>query len=89
VRGAFECPPGATIVDLPSEQATPEDFVRLIEAVVLEAAGRITVAGPASPTNIPFRPRDISRVFADWKATSLAQGVRETVEFYRVESASA
>lgn len=83
VRGAFECPPGATIVDLPSEPATPDDFVRLIEAVVPEARGRITVSGPAIPPNIPPVPRDIRQLFPDWQRTGLSDGVRKTVEFYR------
>ncbi len=83
VRGVFECPPGATIVDLPSESATPEDFVRQIEAIVPEARGRITVSGPAIPPNIPPVPRDIRQVFPDWQRTGFADGIRQTVEFYR------
>lgn len=83
VRAAFECPPDATIVDLPSEPASPEDFVRRIEAVVPEATGLISVAGPAIPPNIPPVPRDIRQLFPDWRRTDLNEGVRKTIAFYR------
>lgn len=83
VRAAFECPPGATVVDLPGEQATTEQFARAIETVVPSSKGRIPVHGPTIPANIPPNPRYISELFPDWQATSLVEGVRKTVEFYR------
>ena len=83
VRSAFECPPGHTVVDLPSEPATTEDFVREIVAAVPDSASRMMVDGPAIPSNIPPSPNYISNVFPDWQATSLQDGVRKTVEFYR------
>ena len=83
VRAAFECPPGVTVVDLPGEQATTEEFVTAIETVVPASRGRIQVQGPAIPANIPPHPRYISELFLDWQATSLVDGVRKTVEFYR------
>ncbi len=83
VRGVLECPPGAGIVDMPSEPATPDQFVRLIEAAVPEAIGRIRVDGPAIPPNIPPMARDLRRVFSDWRSTSLADGVARTIDFYR------
>ena len=83
VRAAFDCPPGATVVDLPGEQATTEQFAHAIETVVPSSKGRIQVHGPAIPANIPPHPRYISELFPDWQATSLAEGVRRTVEFYR------
>lgn len=83
VRGALECPPGANVVDLTGEQATPEEFVRTIEQVLPLAAGRIAVQGPPIPTNIPPRPRYIGELFADWRATPLAEGIRRTIEFYQ------
>src|SRR5262249_2480062 len=46
VRGAFECPPGATIVDLPGEQATTDEFVRAIGSAAPQSAGHIAVSGP-------------------------------------------
>ena len=83
VRAAFECPPGATVVDLPGEQATTEEFVHVIESVVPSAAGTIHVDGPAIPSNIPPKPHYITSVYHDWQATTLLEGVRRTVEFYR------
>lgn len=83
VRSAFECPPGATVVDLPGELATSEDFARAIELAVPSAAGRILVDGPLIPSNIPTQPNFINHLFADWRATPLVEGVRKTVEFYR------
>ena len=83
VRAAFECPHGATVVDLPGEQATTEQFARAIETTVPSSKGHIQVHGPAIPSNIPPHPRYISELFPDWQATSLWEGVRRTVEFYR------
>ena len=86
VRSAFECPPGHTVVDLPSEPATTEEFALAIDAAVPGAASRLLVNGPAIPSNIPPNPNYISNVFPDWQATSLRDGVRKTVEFYRPRS---
>jgi UDP-glucose 4-epimerase len=83
VRAAFECPTGSTVVDLPGEQATTEEFVHAIESVVPDSAGRIQVSGPAIPANNPPQPQYITKLFADWRPTSLLEGVRRTVEFYR------
>ncbi len=83
VRGVFECPAGATIVDLPSERATPEDFVRMLECLVPESAGGIAVDGPPIPANVPSRPRNISQLFPDWRPTPLVEGVRKTVAYYQ------
>jgi len=83
VRSALECPPGAHIVDLPSEPATTADFVRMIESVAPESVGRLHVDGPPIPTNIPTAPRDINRLFPDWQATPLIDGVRATVDYFR------
>ena len=83
VQAAFECPPSATVVDLPGEQATTEEFVRMIESVVPNAAGTIRVNGPAIPSNIPPKPHYITSVYHDWQATTLSEGIRRTVDFYR------
>lgn len=83
VRCAFETPPGAHVADLPGEQATSEEFVRAIAAVLPEAAELIRVDGPEIPTNIPPDPQYLSRLFPDWQPTSLQEGVRRTLEFYR------
>lgn len=83
VRSAFECPPGASVVDLPGEHATTEQFAAAIIDAVPEAAGRITVDGPLIPSNLPPQPNYISTLFPDWRATSIKEGVKKTVEFYR------
>lgn len=82
VMAAWDSPPGATVVDLPGEQATTEEFVRAITAVVPESAGRIQVNGPEIPANIPPKPRYISELFPDWQPTSLLDGVRRTVGYF-------
>lgn len=83
VRAALECPEGATVVDLPGDLATTEEFARAIESVVPSAVGRIHVDGPSIPSNIPPQPNYINSLFADWRATPLVEGVRKTVDFYR------
>lgn len=83
VRAALETPPGANCVELPSQPATSEDFVAAIDAVVPGARDKITVRGPAIPSNIPPRPNPIHVLFSDWQATSLTDGVRQTIDFYR------
>ena len=83
VRAAFECPPGHTVVDLPSESASTHEFVQAIELAVPGSSSRITVDGPAIPSNIPPSPNLISNLFPDWRPTTLREGVQKTVEFYR------
>ena len=82
-RSAVECPPGHTVVDLPSELATTEEFRSAIEAAIPGSVSQIMVNGPAIPSNVPPSPNYISNLFPDWQATSLLDGVRKTVEFYR------
>lgn len=83
VRSTFECQTGHTVVDLPSESATTDEFRAAILAAVPDAASRIMVNGSAIPSNIPPAPNYIANVFPDWRATSLRDGVRKTVEFYQ------
>jgi nucleoside-diphosphate-sugar epimerase len=83
VRAAFECPAGAAVVDLPGETATAEEVVEAVAAAAPESAGRIGVSGPPVPANVPARRRDITRLFPDWRPTTLREGVRRTVAFYR------
>lgn len=83
VRGALETPRGSTVVDLPSESATVDEFLKTLDRVVPGAAARITIDGPAVPANIPPEPHDIARLFPDWRATPLEEGIRRTVAFYR------
>ena len=83
VQSALQTPPGSTIVDLPSQLATTEEFVAVIDRVVPGSRSRISVDGPSIPSNIPPKPQFISELFPDWRATTLEEGVRRTVEFYR------
>lgn len=83
VRTALETPPGAVVVDLPSELATIEQLVDAIELVVPGAASRITIDGPTLPRNDSPRDRLIGEILLDWKPTSIAAGIRATVDFYR------
>jgi UDP-glucose 4-epimerase len=89
VRAAIETPPGATVVDLPSELATTKEFVEVIDRVLPGAGARITVDGPTIPPNIPTRPYFIAELFPDWRATTLEEGVRRIVHFYQRRSAAA
>lgn len=82
-RGVLNCPAGASIVDLPSESATTEEFASQIIAVEPNATGRITVGGPLVPPNIPPVPRDLRALFPDWQPTTLADGIAKTIDFYR------
>ncbi len=82
-RTALATPSGANVVDLPSQSATSEEFVSMIARVVPESANRITVSGAAIPSNIPPQPRYIPDLFPDWRPTTLEEGIRKTVEFYR------
>ncbi len=81
VRTVLETPRGANIVDLPSELATVEEIVAAIKMVVPNATLRID--GPPIPSNVPPRLRLIATLFPDWQATSLREGMRKTIDFYR------
>lgn len=83
VRGALETPRGAHIVDLAGEAAEVEEVIAAIDAAVPGAAKRLSVNGPPIPAHAPPHPRHIGTLFPDWKTTSLAEGMRRTVEFYR------
>jgi hypothetical protein len=45
--------------------------------------------GPPIPAHTPPNPRFISTLYPDWKTTSLAEGIRRTVEFYQVQKTAA
>ena len=87
-RGAMETPPGAPVVDLPGEMADVNEVITAIAAVAPEAVANLSVKGPPIPVHAPPAPCYISTLYPDWKTTSLAEGIRRTVEFYRVQDAS-
>lgn len=83
VQAACDTPPGHNVVDLSGELATSEDFVRAIDAVIPGAGSLVTVDGPAIPSNIPPKRNDIANLLADWQTTTLLEGVRQTIAYYR------
>lgn len=83
VRAALLAPPGAIIVDLPSQNATPEEFVSVINSILPGSNSLLSVSGPSIPSNIPPKPRPITDLFPDWNATTLYDGIRRTIDFYR------
>lgn len=83
VRTALETPAGAHVVDLPSEIAIPEEIIAVIEKLVPECRGRLTLKGPPLPANESSHTAIISDLFADWQATPLAEGLQKTIAFYR------
>lgn len=83
VRASLDTPDGALVVDLPGQSATSEEFAEVIGRVAADSRAIVSVEGPRIPSNIPPRPCYIASIFPDWRATSLEEGVRRTVEFYR------
>jgi len=83
VQSALETPCGSVVVDLPSQLATTEKFVNMIDHVVPGAGLRLKIDGPAIPSNIPPKPHYISELSPDWRTTTLEEGVRRTVDFCR------
>lgn len=88
VRGVLECPAGATIVDLPSEPATTEEFAHIITQLEPQAVGKIAICGPAIPPNIPPQSRPLAGVLSNWEATPLRSGILKTLEYYRSQPAT-
>ncbi len=83
VRAALETPPGARVLDLAGELAGVEEVLAAIEAVAPEAHGRLTAGGPALPAHAPPCPRYINELFSDWQTTTLIEGMRQTIQYYR------
>ena len=83
VRGTLETPPGAHVVDLSGEVADVGTVIAAIAATAPGSAARVSANGPRIPGHAPPRPRFISTLYPDWQTTSLAEGIRRTVEFYR------
>lgn len=83
VQTALHTPEGASIMDLPSQSATTEEFVEHIDRLLPGAANRVCVNGDPIPSNIPPSPTYISDWYKDWKATPLVEGIQRTMDFYR------
>jgi nucleoside-diphosphate-sugar epimerase len=83
VRGALETPSGAHVVDLPGEIADVREVIAAIDTVVPGFMAKLTANGPLVPAHSPPDPRFISELYSDWKTTSLVEGMRRTVAFYR------
>lgn len=84
VRGALDTPEGAPVVDLPGEAADVDQVVAAIAKTDPQGAALITVEGPAIPATTPPRPRSIATLYPNWTTTSLVEGLRKTVEHYRI-----
>ena len=67
--------------------ADVSEVVAAIELAAPGTAAKISVNGPAIPAHAPPQPRLISALYPDWKITTLVEGMRRTVEFYRRQPA--
>lgn len=83
VRAAMEPPSGAVVADLSGERVDTDAVVQAIESVLPEARGQIKAQGPVIPAHAPPSPWPLSRLYPDWKTTSLLEGIRRTAQFYR------
>lgn len=83
VLGALSPVPGAPVVDLSGEVADVDQVLAAIVAAVPGAAGTLSAKGPLIPAHTPPQPRLIASLYPDWETTSLAEGIRRTVDFYR------
>lgn len=83
VRGAWETPDGSVVVDLPSQPASIEAMIDILAELAPSSRGQITATGGPIPPNVAMHPHLITRVFPDWSPTSIRDGLRNTMEFYR------
>ncbi len=83
VRTSLDTPPGAAVVNLPSSPSTVENIVELLKQLAPESAGKIDCKGPTIPTNNPVHAQLITTLYRDWRPTSLLEGLRQTIDFYR------
>jgi len=59
------------------------EILAAIAAAVPGAAPQLSMHGPPIPAYALPNPRFISTLYPDWKTTSLAEGIRRTVDFYK------
>lgn len=83
VRAALETPSGAHVVDLPGAIADTTEIVDAILDAVPQAKDLITIQGPPIPAHAPPKPHFITELLPDWQTTSIRDGIRRTVDFYR------
>ncbi len=83
VRGALETPPGARVADLEGEMAEVDTVVTCLHRIAGESPSRISIDGTPIPAHAPPHPNPISALYPDWINTSLEEGLRKTVAFYR------
>ena len=81
---ALREPDGAHVVNMVGQVASNDDVVAEIRRVVL--AARITVAGPVPPFAPDVDPGDVARILPGVPATSLRDGIAQTIAFYRANS---
>ncbi|WP_075221706.1 NAD-dependent epimerase/dehydratase family protein [Acuticoccus yangtzensis] len=76
-----EKPAGAHVVNMVGLPTDPADVAAKIRAVVPDA--EIDAAGPPLPVVCPDHDETLARLFPAWRQRSLADGIAETVDFYR------
>ncbi|HKI69233.1 MAG TPA: NAD(P)-dependent oxidoreductase, partial [Verrucomicrobiae bacterium] len=83
VRGALNTPDGSLVVDMPGQQVPVNAIIDTLERISPGAAGLLSSGGPLVPVSVASSPLLMIQVFPDWHATSLEEGLRRTVDFYR------
>lgn len=86
VRSAVEPKQGAYVLDLPGAVVSVGEVLEALVRIVPEARGKIRAEGVRVPSHRPPAPHWIQQLYPDWETTSLDDGLRRTVEFYRVHS---
>jgi nucleoside-diphosphate-sugar epimerase len=72
----------AQVFNLPGEAASTEQIIAEIHRHLPEA--RLSTSGPALPIAAEIPEGQLRTVFPDLPRTTLAAGVRQTIDFYRV-----
>ncbi len=77
---------GAHVANVPGEPSTIQEVVAAIEAAAPETAGKITWTDTALPFPESLESGRLERVVGELPRTSLADGVRLTIEHFRTSS---
>ncbi len=80
-RGATKTPPGAVAFPCGGVVATMDDVVAAIREIVPGA--KVTAEGPALPFAAHLDDTELVRAYPNLPRTSLAEGTRKTIAFYR------